>query len=188
MPHVKRVCCRDKRLPHAGRFTCIDTPRDGGFPKLIVKKSFSEFTSQVEASNFVASLRLSPELAQDVLCRTIVVEDLSERAIEALGAAFHLNPEFLAAHLLGSNCCPCSYDDWRTREIWKTMTIPKDYTSLDWMRPVQLALDFKQKNAHRNDVKPSDQYHKFVAFLESSRSGALRTNIFRFVNKIQSVD
>ncbi|KAF3387324.1 hypothetical protein F1880_001417 [Penicillium rolfsii] len=128
-------------LDNAGRV--LDHIRDGN----VVKKSRHKRTSityydiindfmghprQIRSAKNVARLGHAP---RDVQQRLVIVEDLSEPTIDALGATFSINPEFFEEHLLNSGYGGANYDDPPAR-TWKTGLLEKSYVSLRWIRPV----------------------------------------------------
>lgn len=67
--------------------------------------------------------------------RLILVEDLSESTIHALGITFSISPEFFEEHLLDSNYAGLRHNEPPAR-TWKTATFPKSHISFKWIRPV----------------------------------------------------
>lgn len=88
----------------------------------------------IDDSGEIFLLARPPELVQE---RLIIVEDLSEKTIHALGSTFWLNPEFFEEHLLNSGYASANYAQQSAR-TWKTDSLAKSYVSIKWIRPVWL--------------------------------------------------
>jgi hypothetical protein len=67
--------------------------------------------------------------------RVLLVEDLSESTINALGKTFCINPEFFEEHLLNSGYASAEYD-MMPAKMWATASLEKSHASAKWIRPV----------------------------------------------------
>lgn len=56
--------------------------------------------------------------------------------ISLLGGALHMSPEFFEEHMINSGWSGSSYGDAEA-DTWNTRSANKDYSSVNWYRPVQ---------------------------------------------------
>ena len=69
--------------------------------------------------------------------RFILVEDLSDQLLEALGSTFDIDPDFFATHLSRSGYGEADYEDPLIKHSsWASNGLLKPCASLKWMRPV----------------------------------------------------
>ncbi|CAG8002175.1 unnamed protein product [Penicillium salamii] len=90
------------------------------------------FYEEIRDAREIKNLGNAPS---DVYQRVVIVHDLSESTIIALGGTFGINPEFFEEHLLNSGYAGADYD-MAPATMWTTAALEKTYVSAKWIRPV----------------------------------------------------
>ncbi|CAG8922441.1 unnamed protein product [Penicillium salamii] len=90
------------------------------------------FYEEIRNAREIKNLGNAPS---DVYQRVVIVHDLSESTIIALGGTFGINPEFFEEHLLNSGYAGADYD-MTPATMWTTAALEKTYVSAKWIRPV----------------------------------------------------
>jgi hypothetical protein len=132
LPHLKAIHPPNGRHERVGRLKSIDYFTNGNAPQAGI---YLEIGPQFDRNQLVSELQRMKRADDAVGSRMIIVEDLCSELIEALGFAFDLDPEFFAEHINRSGYDSADYEDF-SPERWNTAHLPKDYTSMTWMRPV----------------------------------------------------
>jgi hypothetical protein len=132
LPHLKAIHPPNGRHERVGRLKSIDYFTNGNAPQAGI---YLEIGPQFDRNQLVSELQHMKRADNAVGSRMIIVEDLCSELIEALGFAFDLDPEFFAEHINRSGYDSADYEDF-SPERWNTAHLPKDYTSMAWMRPV----------------------------------------------------
>ncbi|KAJ9219478.1 hypothetical protein DTO169C6_8208 [Paecilomyces variotii] len=94
--------------------------------------------SETEISNITQVLQDSARpTGSDIMTSVIIAEDLSCEVMELLGSTFELHPEFFETHLINSRYArPSPKQIPVPQPIWPTASLPKDFQSVKWFRPV----------------------------------------------------
>lgn len=124
----------ESRYSTIGKVVCMDYSRDAAMPHLFKSWSSDRFSSRDSKwSEKIETLRT--HLAIDLVARMILVEDLLEELMEALGSTFNLDPEFFAEHLVRAAHNRVDYIDTFTEPPTSPEAEPT-YASLTWIRPL----------------------------------------------------
>jgi len=132
LPHLEAIQPPNGRHQRVGRLKSIDYFNDGAAPQVGISL---ELDTHFDQRQLVRELRKLKKVEDNVTSRMVVVEDLCSELIGALGLVFGLDPEFFAEHLNRSGYSGADHEDFAP-DRWKTAHLPKDYTSMTWMRPV----------------------------------------------------
>ncbi|KAJ5983393.1 Mg2+ transporter protein CorA-like/Zinc transport protein ZntB [Penicillium waksmanii] len=93
--------------------------------------------------------------------RLLVVEDLTNSTINALGETFSINHEFFEEHLLSSGYAGADYNMMPSRS-WATGSLEKSYFSMRWIRPVFRQPMYSSSRSMKDLVKASTRMTKRV--------------------------
>lgn len=133
-PELEVVLSNYCRAPHGGRVYYYDYLEDIRVPA--ARRSFKSSTAwgSEEASKKFTALREVTDL--NVICRVVLVEDLTPSLIDALGNTFDIPPGAFAEHLNQSGYSWDSYEH-EPPSKWHDAYLSKAHASLRWFRPVR---------------------------------------------------
>lgn len=136
LPHLRILPLdHEARYPAIGKVTCLDYPQGNVLPRIFKCWSFDRFSRGApEWSLKVEALKT--DVPADIATRMILVEDLSDQLMEALGSAFNLDPDIFAEHLNKAAHYRVDYDDEVTQPMMGSGASPC-FASLKWIRPVK---------------------------------------------------
>lgn len=135
---------------------------------------YDDRISGPEEINDNRSIRLLCQIPPDVRQRLLIVEDLSENTICALGSFFGVSPEFFEEYLLNSGYGEARYNEPPAR-TWKTSRLKKSHASIKWYRPVHRLPTLFSNRDRKDSLEGSLEY----AVAGSRISFKAETSIFR---------
>ena len=135
LPHLEPLTDPARsRWRSIGKVSCIDYVHGDNAPRTHAVQTVNRFTRRTpDWSTPLQDLRTT--IAPDIVNRFILVEDLSDQLLEALGSTFDIDPDFFAMHLFRSGYGETDYDDPPIKH-WARDGLRKPCASLTWMRPV----------------------------------------------------
>ncbi|OCL04027.1 hypothetical protein AOQ84DRAFT_442330 [Glonium stellatum] len=157
LPHLKQVLSIECRSQNNGILHCYDIIDGTRHPTILGSVDFSGPRANP------ASIKRLIDNESDLNGRTrfFVAEDISPTLIEALGSAFKPNPEFFEEHLYQAGYSDLSAQVPHPRR-WATSTMPKEYVSLRWYRPVLRAIK-GAFSAHLRTAPGSNKYNNLMS-------------------------
>lgn len=134
LPHLRILPVdHQSRYPAIGKVVRIDDVRGTSLPQAFKSWSSDHFSRR--APGWGAKIqRLKTGLPADLVTRSILVEDLSDQLIEALGSTFSLDPDVFAEHLARAAHYKDDHDDVSIQPP-VDLTIRPIHASLKWFRP-----------------------------------------------------